>query len=802
MKENKNEKMLPLLPLRGVVVFPKGIVNIEISRKKSIAAIEKAIKKDKNIFLVTQNILNVDLPKKTDLYNVGTVCEIKQFYKMPANEYRLLVLGKYKAEIKEFFSEEKMFSAVVLRVNEKLNLKKDEKYQAMLRTIKKKFISYYSLANVAGKEFLEIVKSEQNILKLFTILIGILPFKFSVKQDMLEENKIEKKLQMLLKALVNEIEIVKIEKNMIKKIEERIDKNKKIYFLKEQVKAIQEELGENEIVQVNENFYYMDKISEIKNMSSSVKEKLYEEAKQLEKMPEFSHEAYVITNYLDTVLRLPWDFKTKETINIEKASKILDENHYGLKKVKERILENLAVRKFNSNIKGQIICLIGPPGVGKTSIAKSIAQAIGRKFVRISLGGVVDESDVRGHKRTYIGAMPGRIVNAIIKTKSKNPLILLDEIDKMGTSYKGDPSAAMLEVLDAEQNCEFVDHFIEVPFDLSECFFITTANSMSLIPEPLLNRMEVIDLVSYTTEEKFHIAKNHLWPKQKERSGLLKQEIKITDSAIYEIIEGYTKEAGVRELERTISSLFRKAAKELLDEKKKIIKFTEKNISSYLGPKKYLGETISEKDEVGLVNGLAWTSVGGELMQIEAGILDGKGVVKLTGNLGNVMKESANTAISFVRSIAKKYNISTNFHKNKDIHIHIPQGAVPKDGPSAGVALATVLVSALSNRPIKKDVAMTGEISLRGRDLPIGGLKEKAMAAYKSGIRTVLIPQDNLQDLEDVDDVVKNSVKFIPCETANQVLEYALAEETKKGFENEKFLNSNNKNSKKSARSV
>lgn len=802
MNEKKNEKTFPLLPLKGLVVFPKGIVNIEISRKKSVFAIEKAIKNDKKIFLVTQNILNVDLPKKIDLYNVGTICEIKQFYKISTNEYRLLVLGKYKAKIKDFFSNENMLSATILPITEKLTIKKDKKYLAMLRTIKKKLISYCSLANIVEKEFLEVIKTEQNIIKIFTILIGILPFKFSIKQDILEENTIEKKLQMFLKALVNEVEITKIEKNMIKKIEERMDKNKKIYFLKEQMKAIQEELGESEILQTNENFYYVEKISKIKNMPNSVKEKLYEEAKQLEKLPEFSHEAYVITNYLDTVLKLPWDVKTKETINIEKASKILDENHYGLKKVKERILENLAVRKFNSNIKGQIICLIGPPGVGKTSIAKSIAQAIGRKFVRISLGGIADESDVRGHKKTYIGAMPGRIINAIVKAKSKNPLILLDEIDKMGISYKGDPSAAMLEVLDSEQNCEFVDHFIEVPFDLSECFFITTANSMSLIPEPLLNRMEIIDLVSYTPEEKFNIAKNHLWPKQKERNGLLKQKIEITDDAIYEIIESYTKEAGVRKLERTIISLFRKAAKEILDNNKKAINFTKENISEYLGSKKYLGEKISEKDEIGLVNGLAWTSVGGELMQIEAGILDGKGVVQLTGNLGNVMKESANTAISFVRSVAKKYNIPTNFHKDKDIHIHIPQGAVPKDGPSAGVALATVLVSALSNRPIRKDVAMTGEISLRGRDLPIGGLKEKAMAAYKSGIRTVLIPQDNLQDLEEVDDVVKNSIKFIPCKTANQVLEYALAKKPNDEFEDENFLNSNNKNSKKTARSV
>ena len=776
MKEQNNNKIFPLVALRGIVVFPKGIVCIDVNRKISINAIETAIAKDKKIFLIAQNILNVTFPEKSDLYNVGTVCEIKQFHKTSLNEYKLLVCGEYKAKIKEFYRKEDMLSAEIIRVNENLTLKKDEKYQAMLRSIKRKFSSYCSTGNIMGKEFLNSVKNEQNLFKLFTTLIGVMPFKFSIKQDMLEENKIEKKLQLFLKELTSEITITKIEKNMMKKIEEKIDENQKIYFLREQANAIQEELGEIDNKMNNESIIYLNKITKIKKMPISVKESLFEEAKQLEKIPEYSHEACVITNYLDTVLKLPWDLKTREIIKINKASKILDSNHFGLEKVKERILENLAVRKFNPNIKGQIICLIGPPGVGKTSIAKSIAEAIGRKFIRISLGGITDESDIRGHKKTYIGAMPGRIINAVIKAKSKNPLILLDEIDKVGTSYKGDPSAALLEVLDPEQNFEFVDHFIEVPFDISECFFIATANSIQAIPEPLLNRMEIINLVSYTTEEKFQIAKKYLWPKQKERTGLEKKDIKITDKAIYEVIEGYTKEAGVRKLEQMLASLLRKSAKKILDGEEEIIKFTEKNIKDYLGCRKYTNEKISKTDEIGLVNGLAWTSVGGELMQIEAGIMDGKGVVQLTGNLGDVMKESANTAISFVRSIAEKYNIEQDFHKNKDIHIHIPEGAVPKDGPSAGVALATVLVSALSNIPIKRDVAMTGEISLRGRDLPIGGLKEKAMAAYKSGITTVLIPQDNMQDLEEIDDIVKKSVKFIPCKTATQVLEYALAE--------------------------
>lgn len=800
MKEKNKERIFPLVALRGVVAFPNGITNVEVSRIKSINAIKAAIKEDKKLFLVSQNVLDVLNPEKADLYNVGTLCEVKQFHKVSSSEFKLLVLGKQKAKIKNFYSSEKMFSASLNLVTEKLEIKKDEKYKATLRAIKRKFTSYCSISNITSKEFFDIVKKETDAFRLFTLLVGILPFKFSKKQDMLEENRLEKKLQLLLKILTNEVLIAKIESNMIKKIEERIDKNKKKYFLKEQIRAIQEELGETEIPSVSDSTVYINEISKIKNMPFFVKEKLFEEAKQLGKMPELSHEAYVITNYLDTILKLPWDLKTKDSINLNKAAKLLDTHHFGLKKVKEKILENLAVRSFNSNIKGQIICLVGPPGVGKTSIASSIAEAIGKNFVKISLGGITDESDVRGHKKTYVGAMPGRIISALIKAKSKNPLILLDEIDKLGTSYKGDPSAAMLEVLDSEQNYEFVDHFIEVPFDLSECFFIATANSASLIPEPLLNRMDVINLVSYTTEEKFHIAKNHLWPKQKERNGLLEQDIKITNKAIYEVIEGYTKEAGVRKLERVLVSLLRKAAKRLLDGKEKTIKFTEKNIVDFLGCRKYVKETISKTDEVGLVNGLAWTSVGGELMQIEAGILDGKGDIQLTGNLGDVMKESAKTAISFVRSVASKYNISTSFHKDKDIHIHIPEGAVPKDGPSAGVALATVLISALTNRPIKKDVAMTGEISLRGRDLPIGGLKEKAMAAYKSGITTVLIPQDNIGDLEEVDEVVKNSIKFIPCKTADQVLEYALAKEKK--LNDSKIVKSGKENSKKTAISL
>ena len=797
MKEKNNKKEFPLVTLRGVVVFPKGTINIEIVRKKSRNAIEHAIKNDKNIFIVTQNNLKTIHPQKKDLYPIGTICEIKQFHKSSNNEYKLLAYGKQKAKILDFFSNEEMMSVTVSNVLEHYKIEDNEKNIALIRAIKKQFEEYCKIVNTPGMEFLALIKNEQDYVKMFTVLVGVMPFKFSIKQKMLEENNFEKKLQLLLKAISDEITISKIEKDMLEKIEDRIDKNQKKYFLKEQIKAIKEELGESENLLNSETDFYLGEIAKIKNMPIEVRKKLLEEIKQLEKTPDLSHESYVITNYLDTVLKLPWDNKTKDRISLTKAKKLLDKNHFGLEKVKERILENLAIRSFNPKIKGQIICFVGPPGVGKTSIAKSIAEAMGKNFQRVSLGGINDESDIRGHKKTYVGAMPGRIISSIIKSKSKNPLILLDEIDKISASYKGDPSAALLEVLDAEQNNEFVDHFIEVPFDLSECFFITTANSLSSIPEPLLNRMEVIEIVSYSFEEKFHIAKEYIWPKQKERYGLMKENIKINDSAIYELIEGYTKEAGVRKIERLIVSLFRKAAKELLDKNKKSIKFTEKNIAKYLGPKKYVNETISKTDEVGLVNGLAWTSVGGELMQIEAGIMEGKGIIQLTGNLGDVMKESAKTAISFIRSVAKNYDIEDDFYKTKDIHIHFPEGAIPKDGPSAGVAIVTASISALSNTPVKKDVAMTGEISLRGRVLPIGGLKEKAMAALKSGITTVLIPQENVRDLEEVDDVVKNSIKFIPCENAAQVLKYAL---TKKSYDKKEIIKSNNKNSKKSAR--
>ena len=768
------EQVIPLIASKGIVAFPKGIINIDIARKKSIAAVKNAINGNKKIFIVAQKHVDILEPLQEDLYDYGTVCEIKQFHKYVEGDYKLTAIGKYKAKIDKFYSDEEMYYAVVKRVSERIRVKKTDEIFAVMRAIKKKFIQYVLSIKNVSRELVILIENEEDPFNLFTIIVEIMPFKYELKQHMLEESNLLKKLKLLLEAIAREAEIASIERRVMEKVEKNIDKNQRNYFLREQAKIINEELGDSESVDDASSLEYIEKISQIQNISDESKEKLLSEVKKLDRMPESSHESYVIANYLDTVLSLPWDKMTKENIDLDIIEKHLNKYHYGLKKVKEHILENLAVRKFNPNIKGQILCLVGPPGVGKTSIARSIAETIGRKFVRISLGGISDESDIRGHRKTYVGAMPGRIINGLIQAKSKNPLVLLDEIDKMIVSSQGDPSAATLEILDSEQNNAFTDHYIEVPFDISECFFIATANSTETIPAPLLDRMEIIEISSYTIEEKFHIAKEYLWPKQLAEHGLNEKMVKINDKVIYELIDGYTREAGVRKLNRLIASLLRKAVKKLISGKNRFVRFTEKNIEKYIGAKKYIGETISKTDEVGLVNGLAWTSVGGELMQIEAGVMDGKGDVKLTGNLGDIMKESANTAISFVRSIASEYNIPTDFYKSKDIHIHVPEGAVPKDGPSAGVALATVLVSALSNTPVRRDVAMTGEISLRGRDMAIGGLKEKAIAAYKSGVTMVLIPQDNVSDLDDIDESVRKALKFIPCSTADQVLKLSL----------------------------
>ena len=767
---------MPVIAARGTVVFPKSFQHLDISRPKTIAAIRKAMDGNRKIFVVAQRNIMIEDPSENDLYTVGTVVELKQFVKRSETEYRIMVRGDYKAQLISLTSTIPYLEAEIKRIPNKRQHATEVELEAAIRAVKQAFQAYLIIGQKISRDLILSVETEQDPNSLLSLLTTHIPMKYEARQAMLEEPNVLERLHLLVNALTEEAAVLSLEKEIFEKVQDNIDQNQREYFLREQMRVIHEELGTGPDVDEEEQANYIEKIQAIQHISEDAKAKLISEAKRLEKMPPGSHETYVITNYLDTCLELPWDNFTVDSVDVKAAKKQLDKDHYGLEKVKERILENLAVRQFAPDLKGQIICLVGPPGVGKTSIASSVAKAMNRRFVRIALGGISDESDIRGHRKTYVGAMPGRIIAGIKQSKSRNPLVLLDEIDKMGSSFKGDPSSAMLEVLDGEQNATFVDHYIEVPFDLSECLFITTANSLSTIPVPLLDRMEVIELSSYTMEEKFHICKEHLIPKQRKKHGMDAKTIRFTDDAIYSMIDHYTREAGVRKLERLVASLCRKTAKIIAEGEAKSVRFTAKNLEKYLGPKKYLGDKIPDTDPIGLVNGLAWTSVGGELLQIEAGIMDGKGIVQLTGSLGDVMKESANTAISFVRSIAAKYGIPTDFYQKKDIHIHLPEGAVPKDGPSAGVALATVLVSALAGIPIRRDVAMTGEITLRGRDLPIGGLKEKAIAAYKSGVKTVLIPYDNQPDLEEVDQAVKDALTFIPCKTAEEVLEYALVQ--------------------------
>lgn len=769
---------MPMIAMRGIVLFPNAIMHFDVGRKKSIAALEEAMKGNREIFLSSQINIEEDEIKLDNVNKVGIVAEVRQVLKNNGgNTTRILVEGKYRAKLVDIISEEPFLIADTQEFPLKeLRPKRSVLCDALMRTVKDLFNEYTYLVPKMPKELVIKTFGMDDPVQLGEFLAGNLNIDIEDKQSILEESNYVKRLEMLASVLENENNILGVEKDIYEKVKEQVDRNQREYYLREQLKAITEELGDGENIQ-DEVDSYKKKIEAL-NVDGEVKEKLLEEVARLYKMPLNSQEASVIRGYLDTCISLPWNYKTEEKIDIVKAKKQLDKNHYGLEKVKERILELLAVRKLQPNIKGQIICLVGPPGVGKTSIAKDIAAAMGRKYTRISLGGMKDESDIRGHRKTYVGAMPGRIMNAVKLAGSKNALILLDEIDKMGSDFRGDPASAMLEVLDPEQNTAFRDHYIELPFDLSDVFFITTANDPSTIPAPLYDRMEIIELGSYTREEKFQIAKKHLTKKEMKRHGLNSKNMSITDDAIYSIIDSYTREAGVRNLERTIGSLCRKVAKKIVSEEATKVKITANNIKDFLGAKKFRPETIEDNDTVGLVNGLAWTSVGGDMLQIEVVILDGNGKIELTGNLGDVMKESAKAAISYVRSCTEKYGIEHNFYKTKDIHIHVPEGAVPKDGPSAGVTLTTAIVSALSGIPVRHDVAMTGEVTLRGRVLAIGGLREKTMAAYRAGIKTVLIPEDNIPDLEEVDPVVKNAIRFVPAKYVETVLEEALVRST------------------------
>lgn len=772
---------MPILALRGLVLFPGMTLHFDVGRKASINAVKYALEKNSEIFLVSQRNVDDERPTQTGLYSVGTVATVKQAVRVssPSNTLRVVVEGLYRASLSEITDYAPYYCGVVKPRRDTLVRTSDEQYEeALIRSAKQRFTEYSDISGKIAPDICIKILESDSAGECADLIAGNIYFPLEEKQHILSEFNPIRRLEYLVVVLQEEIEIISLEDKIQRNVQDRMDKNQNEYYLREQVKAIYEELGEGENPD-EEKEKYTKMILESK-MPDDSKEKMLVEADRLAKMSPSSPDANVIRTYLDKCLALPWGIYTKDNLKLSSVRRTLDRDHYGLKDVKERIVEMLAVRAVAPDIKGQIICLAGPPGVGKTSVAKSIAKAMGRKYVRVALGGVHDEAEIRGHRRTYIGAIPGRIANSLIDAGSANPVMLLDEIDKLSGDFRGDPASALLEVLDAEQNNTYVDHYIDLPFDLSKVLFITTANDKYSIPAPLLDRMEIIDLTSYTHEEKFNIAKKHLIPKQMKEHNVDKSNLKITDKALRLIIDGYTKEAGVRNLERQIAKLCRKSDLAIADGNDELITVTEKNVEEYLGPVKFREEKEELKDEVGIVNGLAWTSVGGETLPIEVAVLDGTGKTELTGSLGDVMKESAMTAISLIRSRCERYGIDSSFYKNKDIHIHCPEGAVPKDGPSAGVTMTTAVLSALSEIPVRGNVAMTGEITLRGRVLPIGGLKEKSMAAYRHGMTTVVIPYGNASDISEIDEEVKKKVKFVPVKTIDEVFDVALKKEQKK----------------------
>lgn len=762
---------MPMIALRGLVIFPSVQLHFDVGRAKSLAAVNEAMARDRLVFLAAQKDLCDDDPAPDAVYEVGCVTRIKQIIRLPDNGMRVVAEGLFKAKRLRILSDDPVNIAEVEPINDKIGRGSAMLRAALMRTLKDEFENYAAENRKISPDVILYVASNNDFWAISEYIAANVPFTYEVKQKVLEETNPLKRLEYVISNLKNETELLKLEHEIEHKVHESMDENQRDYYLREQMKVISEELGEDEDPE-EEAEQYRKKIAAL-SANDNIKERLNKEVNRLLKMPSGSHEATVVRGYLDTCLELPFGIKTKEKHDINAARKQLDRDHFGLEKVKERIIEVLAARALAPDIKGQIICLVGPPGVGKTSIAKSVAACMGRNYARISLGGVRDESDIRGHRKTYIGSMPGRIIEAVKQAKSQNPLILMDEIDKLGSDFRGDPSAALLEALDPEQNVEFHDHFIELPFDLSDVFFIVTANSTDTIPAALLDRMEVIELSGYTREEKFSIAKKHLLKKQLARHGLTSKTCKISNDAIYCLIDNYTREAGVRNLERNIASLCRKAAAKIVGEKETCVCIKASNIKDFLGNFKFKPESYALKNQVGVVNGLAWTSVGGEMLQIEAAVLKGSGKVILTGSLGDVMKESATAAISYIRSRSGIFNLDQNFYKDSDIHIHAPEGAVPKDGPSAGITMTVALLSALTNTPVKGSVAMTGEISLRGRVLPIGGLKEKTMAAYKYGMKTVIIPKANEPDLDEIDKTVKEHLSFVTVESIDEVLPIA-----------------------------
>lgn len=762
---------MPAVALRGMVILPGMVAHFDVSRAKSIKAVEEAMMDEQKIFLVAQKDVEQENPDIEDLFKIGIIAEVKQVIKLQNNIVRILVEGKERAELSAFLENPDYLLAEIIRFDEEVDdgLPEEAK-EAMLRSIQETFDKYVVVNPKMGKELQRQLSEITDLEKLMNQLANSLPVHFEEKQKILDAVSMTERYEVLMALLLKEIEIIAIKNDFQAKVKAHVDKNQKEYLLREQMKVIREELGEDNTESDADHF--MDALGKIR-ADKEVKEKIKKEIDRFKNISSSSSESAVARGYIETLLELPWNKISRDNKDLKNAEQILNADHYGLEKVKERMLEFLAVRNLTSKGESPIICLVGPPGTGKTSIARSVAKALDKKYVRISLGGVRDEAEIRGHRRTYVGAMPGRIVNGLRSAGVKNPLMLLDEIDKMSSDYKGDTAAALLEVLDAEQNKKFRDHYVEIPIDLSEVLFIATANSVQDIPRPLLDRMELIEVTSYTENEKLHIAKEHLLAKQMERNGIRPEQLSITDKAMAKIISGYTREAGVRNLERKLGEICRKAARPLYEGEKEKIKVTEQNLEKFLGKEKYSFDKKNDTDEVGIVRGLAWTSVGGDTLEIEVNIMPGKGEFQLTGQLGDVMKESAQAGISYIRSVSEEYHIPKKFFQENDIHIHIPEGAVPKDGPSAGITMATAMLSAITKTPVRADVAMTGEITLRGRVLPIGGLKEKTLAAKNAGIKTICVPKKNEKDIDEISPEIKKGLKIVFVEQMKDVLDVA-----------------------------
>ncbi|MBQ1473854.1 MAG: endopeptidase La [Ruminococcus sp.] len=792
MKQFTKGLNLPVLPLRGVVMFPKMMLNFDVNRKRSKKAVDMAVEGDQLIFLTAQMDAGVNEPAVDDIYKVGVVCRIKQVVKEDRKATRVVVEGLWRGAIVESVPDESCLFAAIEPYGDKERSQLTTRDIALMRSLKATFERYMELTPKLPADILFRIGTASDPGELADYVASNVMLDTEIKQIILETVNISDRLEVLIDAMQNEIFIMSVEQDIMDKAKARIDQSQRDYYLREQMNVIRDELGENG--DFNDIDELRKKITDM-HLPEEVEKALMKECSRLERLPVGTNESSVIETYIDTVLELPWNTLSEENIDLEAVRRQLDHDHYGLDKVKKRVIEQLAVRKLSDKAKGQIICLVGPPGVGKTSIAMSISKAIGRESGRVALGGVRDEAEIRGHRRTYIASMPGRIINAIRKCGTRNPLLILDEVDKLSSDYKGDPSSALLEVLDSEQNYAFVDHYIDLPFDLSDVMFITTANDLDAIPAPLRDRMDVIELPSYTRVEKFNIAKKHLLPKQMELCGIRRKNFRITDKAIYAVIDYYTREAGVRNLERELGAILRKAAVAILSDPDTVVRVSDKNLEAYLGVKKFLDDISAKKDEVGLVNGLAWTAVGGTLLPLECVVMQGTGKIELTGSLGDVMQESAKAAITAIRTRCDKYHIDPDFYKNYDIHLHALEGAIPKDGPSAGVTMATALYSALTGLPVRADVAMTGEISISGKVLPIGGLKEKSMAAYKAGVKHVIIPKENERDLAEFDPEIRENITYHPVSSIDEVI--ALAAVSK-----EKPAAKSSKGRKKTAKSV